>query len=576
MVPRPHQLAFPLSVSVRSLPQMEASTAQDASARQKEVGAFYTPPAMAAALADWAIQKPSDRVLDPSFGGLAFLGAAADRLCALGAAPAEAGKQLYGVDLDPEALDAAEAASHLRIPGENLTLADFFAVGTASLAPVEALIGNPPYIRFQGFNGSAELARDLMRIADVDLTRLASSWAPFVVHGTAFVAPGGRMAQVLPAELLHAQYADEVLAFLERSFGRVAIAAFEERVFPGALEEVVLLFADNRGASRTDDVTFRSFPTFNDLDLDHLHQDEGTPSVRRVYSGGRKLLAQLISEDTRDLLDQVLVEGHVRELGDLGSVDIGVVTGANDFFIRTNAEAQEIPKSLLRPAVSKARHVAGISLSLADHDALLDQGQRGLMFVADSGSDPSAIADVRAYLERGFKSKVHERYKCRIREPWWALPVPKAGPPHMLLTYCSGEHPRLVVNEVEALNTNTLHGLRLNEPETARLLAVGFMNSLTLLSTELVGRSYGGGVLKLEPTEAERVLIPTLPASLSKVSTQVDALVRARNLDGALDLVDPIVLGEGMNLAATQIALIRANGERLRERRRARGSEPRA
>jgi hypothetical protein len=60
------------------------------------------------------------------------------------------------------------------------------------------------------------------------------------------------------------------------------------------------------------------------------------------------------------------------------------------------------------------------------------------------------------------------------------------------------------------MHTNTLHGVTVAEGVSAKALAVGFYNSLTMLSAELLARSYGGGVLKLEPTEAEALLIPPL------------------------------------------------------------------
>lgn len=53
----------------------------------KVLGAVYTPPRVAAALARWAIRSPSDRALDPSCGEGVFLSAARTRLAELGARP---------------------------------------------------------------------------------------------------------------------------------------------------------------------------------------------------------------------------------------------------------------------------------------------------------------------------------------------------------------------------------------------------------------------------------------------------------------------------------------------------------
>lgn len=73
---------------------------------------------------------------------------------------------------------------------------------------------------------------------------LASSWAAFTVHAALYLHPGGRMGLVLPAELLSVNYAAEVRRFLLESFERVELVLFTERVFPGVLEDVVLLLAE--------------------------------------------------------------------------------------------------------------------------------------------------------------------------------------------------------------------------------------------------------------------------------------------------------------------------------------------
>src|SRR5207244_2442156 len=144
------------------------------------------------------------------------------------------------------------------------------------------------------------------------------------------------------------------------------------------------------------------------------------------------------------------------------------------------------------------------------HQELLRRQERGLMFVADRRTPVQALRSAESHIERGRQAGLHERYKCRIRDPWWALTMPKQGIPELLLTYCSNEHPRLAANQVGALNTNTLHGVRCFDASHTQRLAAGFYNSLTMLSAELVGRSYGGGVLKLEPTEAEALLLPPI------------------------------------------------------------------
>jgi adenine-specific DNA-methyltransferase len=566
------QLALPLSVPATTFGRViTTASAPPASRRQKDLGAFYTPPEMARVLTDWALRDPSDIALDPSFGGLVFLQAARDRLERLGAGGAEVASQLYGIDLDEDAHRLARDREWLGLDPGNILDRDFFSVEPPELPPIDALIGNPPYIRYQDFNGSAALARQVALRAGVRLTRLASSWAPFVVHATSFVAPGGRFAQVLPGELMHAQYAQEVVEFLRREFERIFVAVFDERVFPGALEDVVLLFAEGRGAPGEADVCVIPCTALDDVE-DRLEAAGRSPGVQ-LESGRGRLLSQLLPAEAQLLYDRLSTDSRMQRLGAIASVDIGIVTGANEFFVLTEADAGGLHSDLVMPAVAKAVQVAGARLSARDHRELLKDGQRGLMLVADTTASSKALKSIQAHVARGEAMGLDERYKCRIREPWWALPVPRQGAADLLLTYCSDEHPRLALNEAKALSTNTIHGVRISNDVDGAALAAGFYNSLTLLSAELEGRSYGGGVLKLEPTEAEQLLLPPLSPGLAALLPAVDRAIRARDIEAAADLVDPVVLASS-GLGTDEISVLRAARRQLQIRRKNRGRPP--
>jgi adenine-specific DNA-methyltransferase len=104
-------------------------------------------------------------------------------------------------------------------------------------------------------------------------------------------------------------------------------------------------------------------------------------------------------------------------------------------------------------------------------------------------------------------------------------------------------------------------------------LCVAFYNSLTLLSAEIVGRSYGGGVLKLEPTEAERLLVPSFESSIGRQLPAVDRLLRAGELDAVIDAVDSLVLPP-LGLVDTDIRRLRSARQQLLARRQGRNGKP--
>ncbi len=193
---------------------------------RKARGAFFTPPVLANFLARWAIHgNPTARVLDPACGEGVFLLAAACRLRELGAVEEKLDDQVHGVDLHQASL--AETSRLLEEEGldANLVPANFFELVPpselfSSFGPFDAVVGNPPFVRYQQHNGEARRVSALAALRQgVRLSGLASSWAALLVHAAAFLEPEGRLAMVLPAELLTVGYAEPIRQWLRRGVG---------------------------------------------------------------------------------------------------------------------------------------------------------------------------------------------------------------------------------------------------------------------------------------------------------------------------------------------------------------------
>ena len=487
----------------------------------KARGAFYTPAELTRFLARWAVRSGDDRVLEPSCGDGAFVTAIAERFAALGAD--DLAGRLVGVEREPdEALKALALA-----PTADVLTSDFFDVDPASLPPMDAAIGNPPYIRYHGFTGADRekgLAR--ARAQGVALTRLASSWAHFVVHSVAFLGPAGRLALVLPAELLHTDYGEPVRDLLLRRFGSVIVVAFDRGVFSDAQVDAVLLLASNDDRRGLRVVRMPDERALDVLDVD-AYADLATVTPSRRWS-------RSVDAGAGSVYEEVIASGVALPLGAIASVDIGFVSGANDFFILSHEDAERhgIPADVLTPTLRRPGDVPGLLASEADIRLLLDlAGRREL-------SDEHLLA----YLKQGEASGITLRYKCRVRRPWYAVPLPRSKP-DAFIPYMSHLGPRLVVNDVGAWSSNLLHGVTLGLlAPPAQALAAAMASSLTLLSAEIEGRAYGGGVLKLETKEAERVLVPVVgPVQVERLTAvfpRVDALVRAGDIEAAARVAD--------------------------------------
>ena len=510
-------------------------------AQVKARGAFYTPLAVAAFIASWAIRSGDARVLEPACGDGAFMVAASDRLAALGARDASA---LVGVE------KAAQEAAKARalVPSADVRLASFFDVGLSDFgAPFDAVIGNPPYIRFHGFTGQ-DRVKGLARASaqGVRLTGLASSWAHFVVHATSFLAKDGRLGLVLPAELLVTDYAQPVRSYLLARFASVLVVAFDRMLFEDAQVDAVLLLASRDGPPGINTVRVADAAGLEAVDFAALREgrrpgERWSTSINAEADATYRVLAA-----SRDL----------QRLSDVATVDIGVVTGANAYFVLSQSEAEVagLPGEYLTPIVERPRDVPGLSVEAAETSRLL---------LVPPG-DPPTHAAVARYLGAGEARGISNGYKCRVRKFWFSVPLPKKRP-QAFLPYMTGDGPRLIVNLQGSWSTNLLHGvtLRENAPDV-RALSAAMLSSATLLSAEVEGRPYGGGVLKLETREAERLLVPRLSdpvaAILARLHPELDTLVREGRGDRATRVVDAVL---GMDSGPNDVARLIFRSRRL-------------
>ena len=85
--------------------------------------------------------------------------------------------------------------------------------------------------------------------------------------------------------------------------------------------------------------------------------------------------------------------------------------------------------------------------------------------------------------------------------------VPDVWIPHAFLSYMSGVAPSLVANRAHCAGTNSVHIVKLNGAMAISELQDRWRSPLTQLSCELDGHPLGGGLLKLEPREAAKIVL---------------------------------------------------------------------
>jgi hypothetical protein len=180
--------------------------------------------------------------------------------------------------------------------------------------------------------------------------------------------------------------------------------------------------------------------------------------------------------------------------------------------------------------------------------------------------DVRPTAALTKYIRFGEDNDVHKGYKCSIRKPWYA--VPSVWTPDGFLFRQIYDFPRVVLNQAGATSTDTIHRLTCTTEKPERVIANTY-TWLTAASAEIEGRSYGGGVLELEPTEAERLLMPTTLNGAMPL-TECDKLMRAGRLDEVLEANAQVVLQGHMGLSKRDCLILRDIWVKMRDRRNAR------
>jgi len=543
---------------------------------RKALGAFYTDESVVRFLVGWGFRKSKGvaAVMDPSCGDGRFLELAGEH----------GATRLVGCDISAGALDAT-CRRLADGPPVELIGADFFALEPGTVTPVDLIVGNPPFIRYQRFDReSRRRALESALRVGVRLTRLTSSWAPFLLHAIQFLRPGGDLAMVVPAEIVQTQYGLGTLRGLLSSFAAVTLVAFERNFFADAQEETYLLLAQSFGACchHVALVPLTSVEELSSLNGSRLPV-EGAVEIPLDKGSLVRFAEAHLSPEERRAWTQTKRQERVRSVASLATVTNGYVTGDNEFFHRSRAaaEAAGYPATWLLPVARSSRSLHGLEFSLGDVAHLEERGvahhlvvPRDDLFLA---AEPGALNRLQ---REGERRGTPGRFKCRTRTPWWRVPGLQRA--DVLVAYMSGAYPRAAVNRAGAYFTNSIHGLRLRDGASPTLLTLALHSSLSLLSLEIEGRSYGGGILKIEPRELDRVLLPwpdLSQARLRLLAEEVDSLLRAGRWEEASRTVDAALLREGLRLSERSVDLLQAARRRLLDRRmgrrmRARKSRP--
>jgi len=502
--------------------------------KQKLRGGYYTPIDLAQFIARWVVTNNCHSVLEPSCGDGIFINALKREN------PTWNGT-FVGIEFnEDEAIKSQSTLNSTSFKGTVINNDFFDWYFNDSNYHFDGVFGNPPFIRYQYLpDFMQKSASTLFDQLGLKFTKHTNAWVSFVLASIELLKPGGRMGLIIPAEIFNVLHAQALRTYIGQQCSRILIFDPEDLWFDTTLQGVVILLAEKKidvskkteglGVIRTSGRDF-----LNHHPEEYFHK----ASYLNGHSITGKWTYAFLSSKELALYTSLEQDSGFVKFNDVATVDVGIVTGANSFFLVDQKTVDEFDlHNLAHPMFGRSDHCPGILYNTKVHTDNISSGLPAHFLWINT---QELTLKQQEYIKLGESLELQNRYKCRIRKPWYTVPSVYSAPIGMLKR--SHHMPRLLLNEMNAFTTDTAYRVfpKNNNPED---LVFSFVNSITALSAELEGRSYGGGVLELVPSEIERLLLPILRTPIRYEDlTLLDTLVREKDICSYLPNQDKMVL----------------------------------
>jgi len=480
----------------------------------EEPEVHITPPELARSIASFALAlMHTDTQIhfgDPAVGNGAFFSALKQLV-----PPGRIGSAI-GIEISHrQAVVAAKRWSHAGLEVRN---GDYLHMERLPLRNL--ILANPPYLRHQKIPSDYKLA--LRERASVihgrHISGRSGQYVYFLLLGHSWLVEGGVAAWLVPSEFMQTAYGSAVRHYLTHDVQLIRVHQFgagdpqfeNAKVMPSV-------------------VVFRKASAEPDKSVElscggSLHRPEHSETVPLAKL--RTMKRWFIPTTGSDVVTTELLR-----IGQLFSVQRGIATGANEFFVLERSEASKlgIPQRALRPVLPKARTLAS-DIVEAEDDGYPSLRPQLVVIDCDMPMDQvrKRYPRFHRYLKSASAAGILRRRLVRSRTPWYKQE--KREPPPFLCTYMGrgreGRPPlRFIWNKSEAIATNTYLMLYPRPPLARALadrpeLAADLFDLLREAASHSVtqrSRVHAEGLRKIEPGELMEVHLPRIPDWLPQV-----------------------------------------------------------
>lgn len=443
----------------------------------------------------------------------------------------------------------------------------------------QAILGNPPYIRYQYLQEdqrveqSEILTRNLMKS-----NKLINAWVSFTVACISCMEDSSRIGLVVPAELLQVKYSEDLRKFLVKQLNRCTIVTFDNLVFDDIEQEVVLLLGEKIANDDEHLIKIVPFENAESLEINRL----ASIDFMEADIESSKWTKYFLIDKQLEIIDRIKNSNNFLKFSDVATCEVGITTGNNKYFCINDDTVREFDlKQYCRPLIARSVNIRGVQFLKEDWEENVTLGARTYLLDLAPYESREFAKGVKEYIKWGEKTEQNSSYKTRIRDEWYK--VPSVWSPDVFFLRRNYQFPKVMLNtpEVEAVSTDTMHRIKLKDSKNRLRLIVSYYTTVGLLFSELEGRSYGGGVLEILPSEVSKVMLPNIfenqiltDQEIKELFHKIDQYIRSNGnerIESLLDDIDKRILVKGIGMSQREITELRNAWNILKNRRLSRG-----
>ncbi len=494
-------------------------------------GSIYTPKEFADFLVTWAIEDPSELVMDLGIGEGSFVFTSYQRLIELGAEQSQAQNQLYGAEIDPSVFAKfIKLANERCVAFPNIYNDDFFNL---DFPQIDVIVGNPPYVRRMNIDSIDDIRQEFLKedvdIKSTELSRLSDLYIYFLLRAIAHLKPGGKLAVITADSWLNVGYGQLFKNYLLSKFEIESLISLDRKVFGDALVKPVMILARKKdGILPVKPIQFVRVK--NGLPINKVKEalTNELPHTKNKNVQIHNILPDKLKEyepwsvhfKVPEVFDVLSKNPLLTSISNIAQTRIGLQTLAKDFFVLTSEQVKgaKIERKFLRPLAQSFRY-------LNDPVIARDAQASFYLFYCSANKADLEGTNVLKYILQGENKEVtvrgkptkligyqnKERITRSSRKYWYDLrtSLERRGIAKILIPRLTYKKFSVIWNQAAfipgELFIEFLPLPLLNMPVEVHLAILN--STLTEVMLRAHAQVYGGGTYNINPGEIKRVRI---------------------------------------------------------------------